>query len=653
MTAPATEGAVRGDPDRLLPPGFAEWRASARAHLLAGIPPSAADWRESQLSLAPALASPAAIASDMGSRGQQQLRVSREYMALAVTVACHRDAARWNLLYGILWRLTRGEPQLLSVATDPDVHAAHGLARAVRRAAHKMKAFVRFRRVESTDGSESPQPRYVAWFEPAHLVVERVAPFFARRFASMHWSILTPDRCAHWDGAAITLTEGVPAQARADDAIEDLWREYYANIFNPARLAQGAMRAEMPKSYWKNLPEARLIPDLARNAPARVAEMIVRAASAPQAIPAEYRAPAGVPDVPRRVRTSAAPPVPAARRSALDIPSWDPVFDPGPEVARARADALPPGTARAVKVGDVTVMPGVAGWTDPTLLAPGVFYPADATTPEHRLRFYASRYAMVEVDSTYYVMPSRANSVAWVQRTPADFVFNVKANALMTNHPADVRRLPDWLRRVLPGAAVREGRVYGSDLPVALMDEVWSRFLEALQPLVDAGKLGAVFLQFPRWFEPGRASENLLQHAARRLGAVRGAIEFRNPAWVAPATSERAFALLRDLRLAYTIVDAPPGTRSSMPPVARVTRPDFAVLRLHGRRVDRWEARNEFVTERYRYLYTRAQTRAWAQDVRLLCDELGPGMLQVAYNNNHANYATTNAAEFGEELTSA
>lgn len=579
----------------------------------------------------------------------EQLRVPREYMALAAAVACHRDPKRWDLLYGLLWRMLRGEPQILSVATDPAVHEAQVLAKAVRRAAHKMKAFVRFRRAP-TNGPSDHQPRYIAWFEPAHFVVERVAPFFSRRFASMHWSILTPDRCAHWDGARVTLTDGIARPDTHDDATEDLWCEYYANIFNPARLAPNVMRAEMPKAYWRNLPEARLIPDLARTASARVTEMIQRAAAAPQVIPSEYQAPVETSDVPARMRPAATPSVSRQRPSALDLPSWDPVFDPGPEVARARADALAPCTGKSVQIGDVTVLPGVAGWTDPTLLAPGVFYPREATTPEDRLRFYAARYAMVEVDSTYYVMPRRENSVAWVQRTPSDFIFNIKAHALMTNHPADVRRLPDWVRRGMPRSAVREGRVYGTDLPVSLMDEVWSRYLESLQPLVAANKLGAIFLQFPRWFEPGRASERVLRDAARRLGPVRGAIEFRNPEWVTPAAADRAVGLLRDCGLAYTIVDAPPGTRSSMPPVIHTTRPDFAVVRLHGRRIDRWEAKNAFVTERYRYLYTRDQTRAWAQEVRSLCEDRGPGMLQVSYNNNHANYATTNAAEFGEDL---
>ena len=636
MTAPVVrQSATERAP---LPRGFAAWRALARQWLAGNVPPESAQWESGQLALAPQPAS-----RDSSGQGRQ-VRVPRAFLRLAESVACHRDPERWDLLYRVLWRIDRGERALLEVATDPDIHSLTTLDKAVRRAAHKMTAFVRFRRVEAEAGE-----RYVAWFEPAHHVVERTAPFFARRFAAMRWSILTPECCVHWDGHRLAFSDGVSrGEAPRGDALEELWREYYANVFNPARVATDVMRAEMPKSYWKNLPEAPLIADLTRKAPARVAAMIARATSAPEPLPDEL---CRLPSAPERMMIRA-PIVPSrvGRRTGLDLPSWDPEHDPGPAAARERADALEAGSGGAVTVGDVTIMPGVAGWTDPTLLAPGVFYPDDAVTPEDRLRFYAERFAMVEVDSTYYALPRREHAVAWVQRTPPGFVFNVKAHALMTGHPADVRRLPDWLRRALTAAQRRGPRVCGPDMPDELVGEIWRRFLAALAPLHEASKLGAVFLQFPRWFTPSRAAAQLLRSAAQRLGGLRGAVEFRNPEWVAPRIAERTFGLLEECGLAYTVVDAPPGTGSSMPPVVRVTRPDYAVVRLHGRRVATWEARNEFVTERYRYLYSRTQVSEWASRVVKMAGSMGRGMLQVSYNNNHANYATTNAAEFGEDL---
>ena len=162
---------------------------------------------------------------------------------------------------------------MLAIAVDPDVHLLTQMEKAVRRDVHKMRAFVRFRTVTAEDGETC----YVAWFEPEHHIVEANAPFFTDRFASMRWSILTPDRCVHWDGSAIHFTPGLTrAEAPDTDAVEPLWRQYYANIFNPARVKIHAMQKEMPKRYWKNLPEAELIPSLLRQAPGRVETMIAR-----------------------------------------------------------------------------------------------------------------------------------------------------------------------------------------------------------------------------------------------------------------------------------------------------------------------------------------------------------------------------------------
>ena len=257
---------------------FAGWRAAARGMLAAGVAPGMIDWTgegDAQPTLGfDAGASAAAVpaATQPGDAG----RVPKEFLALAAAGACHRDGERWALLYRVLWRLTHGERALLEVATDPDVHRLLRMEKAVRRSSHKMKAFVRFRRVEHEGGEH-----YVAWFEPEHDVLVRTAPFFVDRFASMRWSILTPDGCAHWDGDALSLTSGVPRSAAPDpDALEAAWRTYYASTFNPARLRTNAMRAEMPVRYWKNLPEAQLIAPLVRDAPTRVREMIEREAGA-------------------------------------------------------------------------------------------------------------------------------------------------------------------------------------------------------------------------------------------------------------------------------------------------------------------------------------------------------------------------------------
>jgi uncharacterized protein YecE (DUF72 family) len=489
-----------------------------------------------------------------------------------------------------------------------------------------MKAFVRFRRVDGHSGGDD-DASYVAWFEPAHAVVERTAPFFARRFASMRWSILTPDRCAHWDRRSLTFSDGLPrSHAPAGDDLEELWRTYYANIFNPARLNARAMRAEMPVRYWKDLPEATIVAELRANAGRRVDRMLAQVFAEPEPLPDDLRPT----DADR------------ARLRTLDTPgAWDPAHDPGAAAACRRAAAVAH-HPRSVHDDNVRVDFGVAGWTDPTLLVPGVFYPAGCSTAEQRLRYYATRFSMVEVDATYYTLPTRAMASAWAARTPDDFTFDVKAHALMTGHPTDLRRLPDWLRRALPRRSGDAHR-YGDDLPPELLDEVWSRFRAALDPLRAAGKLGAIMLQFPRWFEPTRASADLLRRARALLGDDLGTIEFRNRAWMEGRIAERTLALLRDLELSYVVVDAPQGMVSSMPPTTAITDPRLVVFRLHGRRVATWEAKNDPVTERYRYLYDEGELRGWLP--RMLSTAFDVARVHLTFNNNHANYATTNAAE--------
>ncbi|MDB5374318.1 MAG: phage polymerase-related protein [Belnapia sp.] len=250
------------------PADFAGWRSEARRLLAAGVPPEDVEWRLA--GEVPGLFGGAPLPE-----GHAAASVPRGFLELAEVAIRHRDPERFALLYRLVWRLTHGEPGLLQVATDPEVIRAQAMAKSVRRDAHKLHAFLRFRLVETAAG-----PRYIAWFEPDHHILEAETGFFIRRFAGMHWSILTPEASAHWDGVAVRMAPGARRQdAPAEDAQEILWRAYYANIFNPARLKPAAMRAEMPKKYWKNLPEAQDIARLLAEAPGRVAAMVERGAT--------------------------------------------------------------------------------------------------------------------------------------------------------------------------------------------------------------------------------------------------------------------------------------------------------------------------------------------------------------------------------------
>jgi DNA polymerase len=252
------------------PSDLGEWRGKARALLLAGVEPVDVDWEGMSLfggddAVPPPLDAPAPA-------------VPRDFLNLANTVLAHSDPRRHAVLYRMLWRLTHGEKGLLAIATDDDVSWAHTCVKQVNRDMHKMKAFVRFREVAVDEGTV-----YVAWFEPDHDIVTRVAPFFVRRFTGMRWSLLTPSRTAHWDGETLAFGPGASrADAPSGDALEDLWRTYYSSIFNPARLKVDAMRREMPVKYWKNLPEASLIPGLVRDALPRMQAMVEKEATVPK-----------------------------------------------------------------------------------------------------------------------------------------------------------------------------------------------------------------------------------------------------------------------------------------------------------------------------------------------------------------------------------
>ena len=293
-------------------------------------------------------------------------------------------------------------------------------------------------------------------------------------------------------------------------------------------------------------------------------------------------------------------------------------------------------------------MVGVASWTDPTFTAKGVFYPDDARTPEKRLRYYASRFPVVEVDSTYYALPTVDTARAWVDRTPDDFVFDVKAFALMTGHPTEVSRLPGALRDALPAPLAKAKRVTAEELPAELEAEAWRIFREACVPLRDAGKLGAVFLQYAPWVTPVKESPAMLERAIERLDGLPVAIEFRNAEWMSERLRTRTWSLLERLGASYVSVDEPQGTPTSIPPVVRTTQRHLAVIRLHGQRADTWAARGVPAVEKYRYLYSSAELDNWAK--KIVEAAATAENLHVIFNNCYANYGAVNAAEMIAKL---
>ena len=325
------------------------------------------------------------------------------------------------------------------------------------------------------------------------------------------------------------------------------------------------------------------------------------------------------------------------------------LHDPGAGVSAeravsvARAAALP-----IVTAAGATIRIGTASWTDPTMTAPGVFYPRGADSAEERLTYYAETFPIVEIDATYYALPSARVAEAWVARTPPDFVFDAKAHALMTGQPTETKRLPKVIREALPDELAAKPRLYARDLPSELRDSVWEMYLAGLQPLVASGQLGSVLLQYPRWFFPTSESRDLILEARQRLGEVRSAVEFRSETWFNEKNRERTLRFLSDNAIPFVMVDGPQGLRSSVPPLVAVTSPELALVRFHGRRSETWEATGIPVVERFRYLYSEDELAEWLPRIREAAQEAHE--MHVLMNNCYANYGSTNARELASMI---
>ncbi len=293
------------------------------------------------------------------------------------------------------------------------------------------------------------------------------------------------------------------------------------------------------------------------------------------------------------------------------------------------------------------ILVGSCSWTDPTLIACGRFYPPGVTSAEARLRHYAGKFDIVEVDSTYYAPPSVRNSELWVARTPDDFVFDVKAFAWLTHHAATPDRLPDWLRDRLPDDLRGKRSVYARDVGERELELVWRLHREALAPLVEAGKLGAVLFQFPPWFIRSHDNRDYLRSLPERLPGWPLAVEFRGGGWLEDESVAATLRLLEEAGLAYVAVDEPQGFPNSTPPLVAATAP-LAVVRLHGRNADTWESRTGAASDRFKYLYSDAELAEWVPHVRELAAR-APAV-HVLFNNNYEDWGMQNARRMAHLL---
>ena len=288
-------------------------------------------------------------------------------------------------------------------------------------------------------------------------------------------------------------------------------------------------------------------------------------------------------------------------------------------------------------MGEILV--GTASWTDKTLLESG-WYPPGADTPAARLEYYATQFPLVEVDSTYYSPPAERTAQLWAARTPPGFQFNIKAFSLLTGHPTRPSALYKDLR-----PETEKANIYPDDLPPQAYEDVWTRFLSALEPLAEAGKLGAILFQFPPWFTIRRSNKDYLVEVAKRCSPLRVAVEFRHASWFEGDNRDETLTFLRRHDLPFVCVDMPQGHRSSVPPVLEATA-DLAVVRFHGHS-DKWTSKN--IYERFGYRYSDEELAGWAPRLRALSQEAA--RTQVLMNNCYSDYATRNAQTLRDLLS--
>jgi uncharacterized protein YecE (DUF72 family) len=287
-------------------------------------------------------------------------------------------------------------------------------------------------------------------------------------------------------------------------------------------------------------------------------------------------------------------------------------------------------------VGQIRV--GTASWTDKTLLASG-WYPDDAETAEQRLQYYASQFPLVEVDSTYYTPPNERNSQLWATRTPDGFTFDIKAFSLLTQHPTRTSAIYKDLR-----PETEKRNVYLKDFGEATVDQIWERFLGALEPLHTAGRLGSLLFQFPPWFGISRRNKHYILECKRRGEPYRMSVELRNASWMSEDNRGETLDFLASYAVPYVVVDMPQGHRSSVPPVVAATS-DLAVVRFHGHS-DKWDSKN--IYDRFGYLYSEDELREWAPRVEQLAEQAC--VVHVLLNNCYRNYAQVNARQLADFL---
>ncbi|MDP3879235.1 MAG: DUF72 domain-containing protein [Dehalococcoidales bacterium] len=291
------------------------------------------------------------------------------------------------------------------------------------------------------------------------------------------------------------------------------------------------------------------------------------------------------------------------------------------------------------------IMVGISSWAEPELVRSG-FYPAEVKTPQARLGYYAARFPVAEIDSSYHFFPTQRNLALWLENTPDGFTFDVKAFSLFTRHPTPLASLPGTVREKYAGQIQAKGNLYQHHLPDAAIDELWTIFIRTIEVFRDAGKLGAVLFQFPPWFHPEPDNFDHIGSCRERLSSYQVAVEFRVGSWL-DRHREETVRFLRKRGISLVCVDEPQGFKSSVPPVREVTAP-LAIVRFHGRNSENWESKCIPATERYNYLYREEELTEWVPGIRTMSENSKE--LHIIFKNKHADFPVKNALRMKELL---
>ncbi len=291
---------------------------------------------------------------------------------------------------------------------------------------------------------------------------------------------------------------------------------------------------------------------------------------------------------------------------------------------------------------------GTSSWAEKSLIDSGKFYPPEIKDTPSRLAYFAERFDLAEIDSTYYALPSRKNIDSWANAAPDGFRFNVKAYALFTQHPTPINAVPKSFREELPEELQKKTRLYEKDVPPEIVDELWRIFLRALQTMRDQQKLGAVLIDFPPWFVPSEPNREYIRRVRQHVLDDRIIVEFRNALWVADDESrKRTFALLRELECGFVSADEPQGLETSFPPVVGVTAP-VAAVRFRGRNAERWEDKTAKTEEKLNWVYSDKELSEWVPRIRALANDADE--VYVTFNTKAEDQSVVNAGKLQKLL---